>query len=379
MQSKSKIIKALCFSFFIFLLSILFWYLLKNFFLWQEDKIILNLIYLSISFSVFIIFSMVYLALIDNKKVIMVSSFFIVFSFFIFFSKKDGIWINWIVILGYFIPILILYAVFVSTNRNLIYEYKNNIVLHPGKYILKSMPSLLIVFAILFSVIFYFNFPMFNKYGKIALTEKQVEELSKPFGQTINKFIPIYDLDMSADEFIVLSSFMGLPFIKGEGEEELKPLLSIEKPPEEIINYLKDKGIDNPQEINLMEYVQKDSQFRELFMNEIKKLTPGADPYLLDKYRQNLSKSWGIRLSGEEKMGEVYTKFINKKINEFPKTIINLILIIPSLFLFFIMEIVFIISGFIYSLLCWILLIIFYKAKFYHYKKIEVEKEVLEL
>lgn len=129
------------------------------------------------------------------------------------------------------------------------------------------MPAVLVIFAILFSVTFYFNFPLLERYGKITLTEKQVEKLSKPFGQIINKFIPIYDLNMSVDEFIVLSSFMGLPFIKGE--EEIKPLVNMEKPPDEIINYLKSKGIENLQEANFMEYIAKDSEFRELFINEI--------------------------------------------------------------------------------------------------------------
>ncbi|GAG98835.1 unnamed protein product, partial [marine sediment metagenome] len=54
-------------------------------------------------------------------------------------------------------------------------------------------------------------------------------------------------------------------------------------------------------------------------------------------------------------------------------------LIFPAIALFGVLEIVFIILGFIYSLICWLLLIIFYKAKFYHYSKIKVDKEEIEL
>jgi len=78
-------------------------------------------------------------------------------------------------------------------------------------------------------------------------------------------------------------------------------------------------------------------------------------------------------------MDRVYTQLINNRINQFPERTKNLLLILPAVALFGIMQIVFIILGFIYSLFSWALLIILYKAKFYHYKKIEVEKEEIEL
>jgi len=78
-------------------------------------------------------------------------------------------------------------------------------------------------------------------------------------------------------------------------------------------------------------------------------------------------------------MDRVYTQLINNRINQFPERTKNLLLILPAVALFGIMQIVFIILGFIYSLFSWALLIILYKAKFYYYKKIEVEKEEIEL
>jgi len=78
-------------------------------------------------------------------------------------------------------------------------------------------------------------------------------------------------------------------------------------------------------------------------------------------------------------MGRVYTQLVNNRINQFPERTKNLLLILPAVALFGIMQIAFIILGFIYSLFSWVVLIIFYKAKFYHYRKIEVEKEEIEL
>ncbi|MBA7559885.1 hypothetical protein ES708_01503 [subsurface metagenome] len=364
-------------SVFCFLLAVIFWYLLKKFFLWQEGRVLLDLIYAFISFSIFIIFSLVYLALIDNRKLVLPSSFFITFSFLLFFLRKEGIWVSKVAIICYVILISILFIVFNSTNINLIYERKNSIVFHPGKSILKAAPMLLIVFAILFSVIFYFNFPFMDKDGKIAVKEEHLENLTRPFGEAINRYIPIYDLNMSVDEFIVLTTFIGLPF--ASSEEELGPLVDMEKPPEGITSYLRNKGVYSLEEVNIIEYIIEDEEFRVVFIEEIKRLADEASPYLMNKYRQNLSKNWGVELSREDRVIEVFTRLINTKVNEVPKNTIDLFLIFPAISLFGVLEIVFIILGFIYSFICWPLLIILHKAKFYHYRKIKVDKEEIEL
>jgi len=379
MKAKVKIIKASCFSLFCFLLSVIFWYLLKKFFLWEEGRILLDFIYAFISFSIFFIFSMIYLILIDNRKIILLSSFFDIFSFLVFFLRKGGIWVSMPAIICYTIFAWVLFVIFNSTNKNLIYERKNSIVFHPGKSILKAAPVLLVILAILFSVIFYFNFPFMDKEGKIIIKEEYVEKLTKPFGGAINRYIPIYDLEMSVDEFIVLTTFIGLPFASGEEGEEIRPPVPMEKPPEEILNYLRDKGIYNLEEVDFMQYMREDEEFRNLFIDEIKKLAQQANPYLMNKYRQNLSESWGVELNSKDRMGEVYTRLINSKINEIPENIRSLLLLIPTLSLFGILQITFIILGFIFSFICWILLIIFYKSKFYHYRKVQVEKEEIEL
>jgi len=377
MADKTKIIKSSCLSFFCFLLAVLFWYLLSKFFLWQEGEVLLDLIYAFASFSVFIVFSLVYLTLIDNRKIILISSFFITFSFLFFFLRTEGKWENKVAIICYVALTFVLFLIFNSTNRNLIYERKNSIIFHPGKTILKAAPVIMVIFAVLLSVIFYFNFPLKNKQGDIEVKEEYIEKISKPFEGLINKYIPIYDLDMTADEFIVLSTFLGLPF--AQGEEELKPPADMEKLPEEIMRYLEDKGIYNLEEINLFEYLREDEEFRNLFMNEIKKLAEEASPYLMDKYRKNLSENWGLELDSEDRMGQIFARFVNSKINEIPKKTRDLFLIFPSIALFGILQIAFIILSFVYSFFSWAVFMIFYKAKFYHYKKIAVEKEEIEL
>ena len=376
METKSKIAKSSSISVFCFLLAVIFWYLLKKFFLWQEGRVLLDLIYAFISFSIFIIFSLVYLALIDNRKLVLPSSFFITFSFLFFFLRKEGIWVSKVAIICYVILIFILFIVFNSANKNLIYERKNSIVFHPEKSILKAAPALMVIFAILFSVVFYFNFPFMDKDGKIAVKEEHLENLTKPFGEAINRYIPIYDLlNMSVDEFIVLTAFIGLPFASGEEEEELRPLVDMEKPPEGIVSYFRNKGVYNLEEVNIIEYIIEDEEFRGVFIEEIKRLADEANPYLMNKYRQNLSKNWGVELSREDSVIGVFTRLINTKVNEVPKKIIDLFLIFPAIALFGVLQIIFIILGFIYSFICWLLLIIFYKAKFYHYRKIKVNKE----
>jgi len=379
METKSKIAKSYSISVSCFLLAVIFWYLLKKFFLWQEGRVLLDLIYAFISFSIFIIFSLVYLALIDNRKLVLPSSFFITFSFLFFFLRKEGIWVSKVAILCYVILIFILFIVFNSANKNLIYERKNSIVFHPEKSILKAAPVLMVIFAILFSVVFYFNFPFMDKDGKIAVKEEHLENLTKPFGETINRYIPIYDLNMSVDEFIVLTTFIGLPFASGEEEEELSPLVDMEKLPEGIVSYFWNKGVYNLEEVNIIEYIIEDEEFRGVFIEEIKRLADEANPYLMNKYRQNLSKNLGVELRREDRVIEVFTRLINTKVNEVPKKIIDLFLIFPAIALFGVLEIVSIILGFIYSFICWLLLIIFYKAKFYHYRKIKVDKEEIEL
>ena len=360
-------------------MAVIFWYTLNNLFLWREGRILPDFIYTLISFSLFFIFSVIYLLLVDDRKIVMLSSFFINFSFLVFFLRADGIWVSLPAIISYIILTFVLFGIYNLTNKNILYDRKNSIVFHPARSALKAGPALLIVFALLLSVLFYFNFPLMDKEGKIEIKEPLLEKLTKPFGGAINRYIPIYDMDMRVDEFIVLTSIIGLPFARSEEEGEMRPPVDIEETSEEIINYLNSKGIYDLEEINFIEYLREDEEFRALFIEEIKKLTSQTNPYLMNKYRKNLSENWGIEINSEDRMGEVFTTLANSRINQVPENIRNLILIFPSIILFGILEVVFLVLNFIYSFICWVLLIVFYKSKFYHFRKIKVEKEEIEL
>ena len=378
MTGKTKIIKSACFSFFCLIFAVLFWYMLNNLFLWREGSVITDLILAFVFFSIFFIFSMIYLLLIDNRKIVMISSFFIVFSSLIFLLRRDGMWVVIPATLAYTASTLIIYAVYNMTNKNILNDRKNSIVFHAGNSVLKAGPMLLLIFALLMSVIFYFNFPLVNSKGEIEIEESIVEIVSRPFGSLINNFIPIYDFDMSVNEFIVLTAMMGLPFTQKE-DVEMESLINIEDPPREVIDYLESKGIYNLEEVNFVELLQEDEEFRTILLEAIKELASEADPFLLLEYRKNLSENWGIKIDPDEKMGAVFTKLTNSKINQISPVIRNLILILPSIFLFGLIQISFMILNFLYAFLCWAILIIFYKFKFYHYKKVTVEKEEIEL
>ena len=129
------------------------------------------------------------------------------------------------------------------------------------------------------------------------------------------------------------------------------------------------------EEVNFVELLQEDEEFRTILLEAIKELASEADPFLLLEYRKNLSENWGIKIDPDEKMGAVFTKLTNSKINQISPVIRNLILILPSIFLFGLIQVSFMILNFLYAFLCWAILIIFYKFKFYHYKKVTVEKE----
>lgn len=378
MTGKTKIIKSACFSFFCLIFAVLFWYMLNNLFLWREGSVITDLILAFVFFSIFFIFSMIYLLLIDNRKIVMISSFFIVFSSLIFLLRRDGMWVVIPATLAYTASTLIIYAVYNMTNKNILNDRKNSIVFHAGNSVLKAGPMLLLIFALLMSVIFYFNFPLVNSKGEIEIEESIVEIVSRPFGSLINNFIPIYDFDMSVNEFIVLTAMMGLPFTQKE-DVEMESLINIEDPPREVIDYLESKGIYNLEEVNFVELLQEDEEFRTILLEAIKELASEADPFLLLEYRKNLSENWGIKIDPDEKMGAVFTKLTNSKINQISPVIRNLILILPSIFLFGLIQVSFMILNFLYAFLCWAILIIFYKFKFYHYKKVTVEKEEIEL
>lgn len=381
MESRIKIIKTISFSFFCFLLSVLSWYFLKELFLWQEGRVVYDLTYAFISFTVFFIFLMVYLFLVSHRKIVLVFSFFAAFSFLIFFLKKEGLWVSMPAITGYVIICALLFGVINLTSKNLIYEAKNSVVLHPAKAVSKAGTVILIVFAILFSTLFYFNFPFMDKHGNIQIKE----ELIKKTGGSLERFavkffpLPIYDMEMSVDEFIVICSITGIPFIRSEGDQqEVKPLINIEKSSGAIINYIKDKGVYSLEEVNMMEYM-RDDEFRELFIDEIERLTPTANIYLLTRYRKNLSKNWGIEIDSQETMGTVYTELLNAKVKEIPENIRNLFLIIPAFILFSVLEIAFLLLNMIFSIFARIVFIILYKTNFYRYRKVRVEKEEIEL
>ena len=378
MTDKIKIIKSSCFSLFCLLLALPFWYALNNLFLWREGNIIRDLIIAFLLFSIFYIFSMIYLLLIDDRKIVMISSFFFVFSSLIFFLRRNGAWAGIPAIIGYTASTLILFAVYNMTNKNILYDRKNSIVFHAGRSILKAGSMLLLVFAFLISVFFYFNFPLLDSEGNITIEESLLEKASRPFGNIINDFIPIFDFDMNVNEFIVLTTMLGMPFAQKEGVE-IEPLINMEEPPEEVINYLESQGISSRDEINFAQYIQEDEEFKNLLLEELKKFTAEADPILLYEYRENLSENWEIKIGTDERMGEVYTRLINSKINQTSKMIRNLILISSAVILFEMLQISFLILNSLYASLGWAALIIFYKAKFYHYRKLEVEKEEIEL
>ena len=321
---------------------------------------------------------MIYLLLMDDRKIVMISSFFFIFSSLIFLLRRNGAWVGIYAIIGYTASALIIYAVYNITNKNILYERKNSIIFHTGRSILKTGPILLLVFALLFSVVFYFNFPLLDSEGDIYLEESLLEKASRPLGNIINDFIPIYDFDMSVNEFIVLTTILGLPFAQKEGAD-IEPLINMEEPPEEVMSYLESKGISSPDEVNFAQYIQEDEEFKDLLLEELKKLTAEADPVLLYKHRRNLSENWEIKIGTDERMGEVYTRLINGKIKQLSKMTRNLILISPAVILFVMLQISFLILNFLYALLGWAILIIFYKAKFYHYRKLKVEKEEIEL
>jgi hypothetical protein len=378
MNNKIKLIKSSCLSLFCLLMALAFWFALNNLFLWREGSVITDLLLAFLLFSIFFIFSMIYLLLVDNRKIVIIASFFIVFSSLIFLLRKNGTWVGIPSLISYTISTLLLFAVYNMTNRNILNDRKNSIVFHPGSSITKAGPIILVVFAILFSVIFYFNFPLLNSEGEIEVEEPMIELASRPFGSIINNFIPIYDLDMNVDEFVIFTTMLGLPFTQKEGVE-LEPLINMEEPPEELVNYLRNKGIYNPEEINFSEYLREDEEFKNIMMEEIKKLANETDPTLLYRYRNNLSENWGIKIGSDERMGQVYTRLINVKINQIPPKILSLALIFPAIIFFGVLQVSFLILNFLYAFLCWVILIIFYKAKFYHFKKIQVEKEEIEL
>lgn len=378
MTNKIKLIKSSCLSLFCLLIALAFWFALNNLFSWREGSIITDLLLAFLLFSVFFIFSMIYLLLVDNRKIVIIASFFIVFSSLIFLLRKNGTWVEIPAIISYAASTLLLFAAYNMTNRNILNDRKNSIVFHPGNSITKAGPILLVVFAILFSVIFYFNFPLLNSEDEIEVEEPLIELASRPFGSIINNFIPIYDFDMNVDEFIILTTMLGLPFTQKEGVE-LEPLINMEEPPEEVVNYLRNKGIYNPEEINFSEYLREDEEFKNIIIEEIKKLANETDPILLYRYRNNLSENWGIKIGPDERMGQVYTRLINSKINQIPPKLLSLALIFPAVIFFGILQVSFLILNFLYAFLCWVILIIFYKAKFYHFKKIQVEKEEIEL
>jgi hypothetical protein len=378
MTNKIKLIKSSCLSLFCVLMAFAFWFALNNLFLWREGSVITDLLLAFLLFSVFFIFSMIYLLLVDNRKIVIIASFFIVFSSLIFLLRKNGTWVGIPAIISYAASTLLLFAVYNMTNRNILNDRKNSIVFHPGNSITKAGPILLVIFAILFSVIFYFNFPLLNSEDEIEVEEPLIELASRPFGSIINNFIPIYDFDMNADEFVILTTMLGLPFTQKEGVE-LEPLINMEEPPEELVNYLRNKGIYNPEEINFSEYLREDEEFKNIMMEEIKKLANETDPILLYRYRNNLSVNWGIKIGPDERMGEVYTRLINSKINQIPPKLLSLALIFPAIIFFGVLQVSFLILNFLYAFLCWVILIIFYKAKFFHFKKVQVEKEEIEL
>ena len=125
MTGKTKIIKSACFSFFCLIFAVLFWYMLNNLFLWREGSVITDLILAFVFFSIFFIFSMIYLLLIDNRKIVMISSFFIVFSSLIFLLIRDGMWVVIPATLAYTASTLIIYAVYNMTNKNILNDRKN--------------------------------------------------------------------------------------------------------------------------------------------------------------------------------------------------------------------------------------------------------------
>jgi len=376
MKEKNKIIKSISFSAFCFILSVLMWYFLGKLFSW-EGNIIQNLVFSLIFFSIFIIFTLVYLTLTDNRKIVLLTGFFTSFSFLLFFLHRESRWESMAAIICYIAITFILFVMFNLTNKNLIDERKNSIKFHSGKVMAKAVPTFMIIFAILFSATFYFNFPLMDKGGNINLEGKHLEKLEKPFADFINRYIPIFYLDMTADEFVLISAYLHLPFT--QGEEELPPIIGDDKIPAEIAQYLHDQGIYDIDAANIFEVLRRDKQFRDIFISKLPPLVEDVSPYILTKYRENLSQNFTIDLKGDEKMSEVYTTYINYKVNEIPKKTRDLFLIIPALTLFGVLEIIFIILGWIYSSLAWVVFLILFKAKFFRYKKVEVEKEEIEL
>jgi len=145
MSNKKNIVKSSISSIFIFLLAAIFWYFLRKLFLWNEGRINAGLIYAFIFFSIFIIFSLVYLILIDNRKIIIVTSLFVSLGFLFFFLRENNGWVSRAAIIAYIISAFILLTGYSTANRNLTAERKNNIKFYPVKIISRAVPAFMII------------------------------------------------------------------------------------------------------------------------------------------------------------------------------------------------------------------------------------------
>jgi hypothetical protein len=122
---------------------------------------------------------------------------------------------------------------------------------------------------------------------------------------------------MTVDQFIVLTTFLGLPFAMGE--EELKPLLDTEDLPEGIMEYLQGKAVYNLEPANIMQQMRQDEEFRSMMFEEIKEFTGEVNPYLVSRYRGNLSKNWGLELDSNDRMSQVLSDWQTSRLMIYPK------------------------------------------------------------
>jgi len=283
--------KHLIFSFLIILAAIFFWGYLSLFF---KAALLSHLFYLSLVWLVFLILYLLFIALVDNRNLIYLVFIISSACFFLFFYQDFDLFNYYLVGVLVFLLFLLIGTVIILN------EKADRLKFSLRKIWKKGLPCVIIAFALIISLVYYFN-PLVNiNQENIEIPTEVFSFILKPASGIMGKLLPFYSPDMTVDQ--TLSS--GL-ILQGQSS------LNMQDIPLEVMEKL---DFNNLERLDINKLMQ-DPEISTFLKDQVSR--GSVNQSLLKQEREKLSETLGVELKGSETMDEILANLVNSKIDEF--------------------------------------------------------------
>lgn len=300
----SKIVKIFAFAVLWIISAILFWQSLAKIYL-EKDLKADSFAWLGGWLLVFLVFFLIFSFLVEKKEIFLLICSIVLLIFFLFFPFHDYSLIG----------LIILFLVFVIS-RALMQKERNERLKISLLPVFKRGLKLTLFFLAIFFAFLSYLYPLIKiNEREISLPPKILEWILKPLNSSLSKTLSFFDKKTTINEIIAINTIIEKPNFLSSSPEILKKI----------------QGKD-------LKEIFKNQEIAEILKKESKKI----NPQIIEREKNELAKSLGIEINGNEEIGEVINKLVNKQLQNALGPYLKYLPLILAVFVFVSLEIIFI-------------------------------------